>query len=135
MRMIKAVLEDKNGDQCTLTVFPDRWQTMQSRIHEINKKAEFDSGIALHFSGNTNNYEDDMGIILDTLFNCALPPSVPADLKAKKINLKEAKAKLAAFEELLIDGNPKDPQQILDNIEDSLYDEGLIDLDEEPEDD
>ena len=60
---------------------------------EIKKKAEFGSGIALHFAGNTNNYEDNMGIVLDQLYNLTLPPSAPADLKAKKINLKEAKAK------------------------------------------
>jgi DNA polymerase III alpha subunit len=131
--MIKAVLEDKNGEQCTLTIFPDRWDTVQKRIGEINKKATFGVGIALHFSGNTNNYEDDMGIILDQLFNIALPPAVPADLKAKKINLKEAKAKLSGSKEE--DEIPKNPQEILDNIEDTLYDEGLIDLDEEPEDD
>ena len=130
--MVKAVIEDKHGDQCTLTIFPDRWKTVQSRIQEINKKGEFGIGIALHFSGNTNNYEDDMGVILDQLYNIALPPGVPADLKAKKINLKEAKAKLFGKEEV---EKPKDPQEILDQIEDTLYDEGLIDLDEEPEDD
>lgn len=130
--MIKAVIEDKFGDQCTLTIFPDRWKTVQARIQEINKKATFDVGIALHFSGNTNSYEDDMGIILDQLYNISLPPAVPVDLKAKKINLKEAKAKLLDKEE---PEKPKSSQEILDQIEDTLYDEGLIDLDEEPDDD
>jgi DNA polymerase III subunit alpha len=130
--MIKAVLEDKNGEQCTLTIFPDRWEMVQKRIGELTKKVEFSTGVAFHFSGNTNNYEDDMGIILDQLFNVALPPSVPGDLKAKKINLKEAKAKLFGP---LEPEKPRDPQEILDQIEDVLYDEGLIDLDEEPEDD
>lgn len=132
--MVKAVFEDKNGDQCTLTIFPDRWKIVKERIQEINKKTEFGIGIALHFSGSTNLYEDDMGVILDQLFNISLPPSLPADLKAKKINLKEAKAKLAetnnADPEI-----PKNPQDILDQIEDNLYDEGLIDLDDDSEDD
>jgi DNA polymerase-3 subunit alpha len=131
--MVKAVIEDKNGDQCTLTIFPDRWKTVQERIQEINKKAEFDTGIALFFSGNTNSYEDDMGVILDQLYHIALPPSLPADLKAKKINLKEAKAKLFGIKEEV--EKPKSPQEILDQIEDTLYDEGLIDLDDESEDD
>lgn len=130
--MVKAVIEDKNGDQCTLTIFPDRWKTVQERIQEINKKAEFDIGIALFFSGNTNSYEDDMGVILDQLYHIALPPPLPADLKAKKINLKEAKAKL--FGEVK-EEKPKSPQEILDQIEDTLYDEGLMDLDDENEDD
>lgn len=130
--MVKAVVEDKFGDQCTCTIFPDRWKNVQQRIQEINKKAEFGIGIALHFSGNTNNYEDNMGVILDQLFNIALPPALPDDLKAKKINLKEAKAKMA---EAGIKEKPKDPQEILDQIEDTLYDEGLIDLEDDSEDD
>lgn len=128
MKMIKAVLEDKTGDHITLTVFPDRWKTVNDRILEINKKAEFGIGMALHFSGNTNNYEDDVGIILDQLFNISVPPSVPADLKAKKINLKETKAKTETSDK------PKNFQDLLDQIEDSLYDEGLIDLEDEFED-
>jgi hypothetical protein len=105
---------------------------VQERIGELNKKAEFDIGIALFFSGNTNSYEDDMGVILDQLYHIALPPPLPADLKAKKINLKEAKAKL--FGEVK-EEKPKSPQEILDQIEDTLYDEGLMDLDDESEDD
>lgn len=128
--MIKAMIEDKNGDQCTCTIFPDRWQMVQHRIKQVHSKAEFDIGLALNFSGNTNNYEDDIGIILDELFNVALVPALPDDLKAKKINLKEAKAKLAqeAVTKLT------EVKDLIEQIEDSLYDEGLIDLDEENDD-
>lgn len=133
--MIKAVIEDKFGDQCPCTIFPDRWKSVQQRIQEINKKATFGIGIALHFSGNTNNYEDNMGVILDQLFNISLPPQVPEDLKAKKINLKEVKAKLLNSSTDEMSEKPKDPQEILDQLEDTLYDEGLIDLEDDPDDD
>lgn len=123
MSMVKAVLEDRNGEQCALTIFPDRWEQMKSRMQEITKKAEFGPGLALHFSGSTNNYEDSMGIIFDRLFNLALPPAKPAELKAQKINLKQAKKK----------DEPKTPQQILDDLEDDLYEEGLIDANDDPE--
>lgn len=123
--MIKAVIEDKNGDQCSCTIFPDRWKTVQDRIKEVNSKATFDSGLALSFGGNTNNYEDDMGIILDDLFDLSLIPALPPDLKAKKVNLKEAKSAKLSTE------NTNDPKSLLEEIEDTLYDEGLIDLDEE----
>jgi DNA polymerase-3 subunit alpha len=130
--MIKAVIEDKNGDQCTCTIFPDRWQIVQKRIEELNKKSEFGVGMALHFSGNTNSYEDDIGIILDQLFNMAMPPNTPGDLKAKKINLKEVKSKSSVLEK---DEKPKSPQELLDQIEDTLINEGLLDIDVEYEDD
>jgi DNA polymerase-3 subunit alpha len=134
--MIKAVIEDKQGDQCSCTIFPDRWKMVQQRIQEINKKGAFGIGIALHFAGNTNNYEDNMGVILDQLYNISLPPSLPGDMKAKKINLKEAKAKMSGSNPKDSDSEkPKNPQDILDQLEDTLYDEGLIDLEEDSEDD
>ncbi|HKQ20687.1 MAG TPA: hypothetical protein VJS91_01490, partial [Nitrososphaeraceae archaeon] len=128
--MIKAIIEDKNGDQCTCTIFPDKWQIVQQRIKQVHSKAEFGVGLALSFAGNTNNYEDDIGIILDELYNISLIPALPADLKAKKINLKEAKAKLA--EEAVT--KLTEVKDLMEQIEDSLYDEGLIDLEEEPND-
>jgi len=129
--MVKAVIEDKNGDQCLCTIFPDRWSLVQRRIKEVNSKAQFDVGLGLSFGGNTNSYEEDMGIILDNLFDLSMPPALPADLKAKKINLKEAKAKLVQTNT----EKSNESNDLLERIEDTLYDEGLIDLDEENEDD
>lgn len=130
--MVKVVLEDKLGDQCPCTIFPDRWKTVQERIKELNKRVEFGIGIALHFGGSTNNYEDNMGVILDDLFNIGLPPLPPADLKAKKINLKEAKSRLSIKTEER--KKPSNPEELMEQIENDLYDEGLIDLDDPAED-
>lgn len=124
--MIKAVIEDMNGDQCTCTIFPDRWQLVKERIKQIHSKAEFEPGIALQFSGNTNAYEDDVGVILDRLYDIAMPPSLPADLKAKKVSLKDTKTKSTPIEE-----NPNKVDNLFEELEDQLYDEGLIDLDED----
>lgn len=121
--MIKAVMEDKNGDQCNCTIFPDRWKMVQDRLKMISSKAEFAPGIALSFGGNTNTYEDDIGIILDDLYDISTIPALPSDLKAKKINLKEAKAKLATEIK-------QDTKNLFEEVEDILYDEGLIDLDD-----
>lgn len=126
--MVKALIEDKNGDQCSFTIFPDRWKGVQDRIKQVNPKAEFEAGIGLSFAGTSNNYEDDIGIILDDLYGVVLAPTVPQDLKAKKINLKEAKIKL---NENKVNSETKD---LFEEIEDTLYDEGLIDLDEENND-
>jgi len=128
--MVKAVFEDKNGVLCSCTIFPDRWKQVQDRIKAINSKAKFDVGLAMSFRGVTNNYEDDIGIILDELCDLSLVPAVPADLKAKKINLKEAKLALKKEPP----ANPGELGGFLEDIEDTLYDEGLIDLDEENDD-
>ncbi len=128
--MIKATVEDKYGEQCSLTIFPEKWKQLQDRIKEINSKIKFDVGLALHFSGNVNVYEDDVGIIFYQLYNIAAPPSVPADLKAKKVSLRETKVKETLTPEIVINNN--NPLQ--EEIEDSLYDNGLIDLDEENDD-
>jgi DNA polymerase III alpha subunit len=132
--MIKAIIEDKNGEQCSCTIFPDRWADVQKRLKELNSKAVFDSGIALSFTGTTNIYEDDIGIILNGLFSVATPPSVPADLKPKKVNLKLAKAKATSTLEDNSIENPTDLSNLLEKIEDALYDEGLIDLEEDVND-
>lgn len=133
--MIKAVVEDKDGEQCSCTIFPDRWKIVQERIKQINSKAEFEAGLALSFSGSTNNYEDDVGLILEDLYDLSLVPAMPADLKAKKINLKEIKAKAKTAETITIPWKLEDgPEALIEEIEDSLYDEGLIDLDEESDD-
>jgi len=125
--MIKAIIEDGYGEQCSCTIFPDRWKEVEKRMKEINRKLKFDIGVAMHFSGNTNNYEDEMGIVLDQLFDIIPPPALPVDLKAKKINLKIAKSKAS----IDIDKEGDQVKNLMETVEDNLFDEGLIDLNEE----
>jgi DNA polymerase-3 subunit alpha len=132
MSMIKAVIEDAQGQTCGCTIFPDRWKMVQDRIKEVHSKAEFAPGLALSFAGTTNNYEDETGIIMDELYNIALVPALPEDLKPKKVSLKEAKQKEASLVEAI--GNPNESEKLMDDIEDFLYDQGLIDIPEETDD-
>jgi DNA polymerase III alpha subunit len=124
--MVKALLEDRTGDQIGITIFPDKWKMVQERIQRISKKTKFEAGLAMYISGITNNYEDEMGIILDNIYDIAPSPTVPTDLKAKKVNLKEARIKAS---EPMEEADKK--QSLFERIEDILYDEGLVDLDEE----
>jgi DNA polymerase-3 subunit alpha len=128
--MIKAIVEDINGEQCSCTIFPDRWKIIQQRMKDIHSKAVFDTGLALSFSGVTNNYEDEVGLILEELFNLSLPPALPEDLKAKKVSLRDTKDKIQEAVNKL-----NDVKGLVEQIEDYLYDQGLIDLDEQQEDD
>jgi len=125
-QMIKAVIEDMHGEQCSCTIFPDRWQEVQSRLKQIHSKAEFDAGLVMYFSGSVNTYDDNTGIIFDNLYNISMPPALPEDLKAKKLNLKIAKSTILSEEK-----KPAKIGTLQEQIEDELYDEGLIDLDED----
>jgi len=118
--MIKMIGEDINGDQCSITIFPDRWEQIEKRMNDIGSKVKFDNGIALHFSGNTNLYEDDFGIILNQLYSVSPPPATPskAELKAKRISMRVSKKEKSKA--------PDTPIAVFEDIEDELINEGLI---------
>ena len=119
--MAKVLIEDVKNEQCTLTVFPDRWKMLNDRIKDLYRgKYQVGEGMALHFSGSTNLYADSIGLILNDLYNCLPPPQKPIDLRSRKISLKVAK------KEKLI------KQSIADEIEDDLIEEGfLLDIEED----
>lgn len=125
--MIKATIEDINGDQCSLTVFPKNWVQLQNRIKELTRgKFNFEVGCAIHFAGTVNIYEDEAGIVLENLYNFHPIPQVPDDLKAKKVNLKAEKTKKKE------EKTNQSPQEALfEEIEDELINEGLLDIDTE----
>jgi DNA polymerase III alpha subunit len=130
--MVRATIEDINGDQCNLTIFPDRWTLMQERFKELlGSKFKFEPGIALHFSGNTNLYEDEVGLIFDRLYNASLPPQRPDNLQAKKINLRIAKSEVKIKSEF--EKGNQNPLDFFQEMEDWCFEEGLIDLNEEDE--
>jgi DNA polymerase III alpha subunit len=128
--MIKATIEDMNGDQCSCTIFPDKWKMVQDRLKQFHTKAKFENGLAIRFSGSTNNYEDNMGIVLDSLYDISMNPNIPSDLEAKKIkSLRTKKEKLEPEIEL----TNNNIENVVEQVIDQLYDEGLIDLDEPEE--
>jgi hypothetical protein len=122
--MIKAMVEDHNGDQMSLTIFPDRWKNAKDRLKQLNSKAKFDEGLAISFSGTINDYEDEKGLIMDELYDCRLSPTLPKDLKAKKLSIKKAKGESKAID-------LGDTAKTIESIEDDLFFEGFIDLDKE----
>jgi DNA polymerase-3 subunit alpha len=122
--MIKATLQDVKGEQCGLTIFPDGWEKVQQQIKDFyNSKFEFEIGGAIHFGGSVNVYEDEIGLVLDGIYLYQPPPQRPSDLKAKKVSLKSAKEK--------IDIEKASSQELFDQIEDELYEEGLLELNDE----
>jgi len=128
--MVKATIEDIKGERCTLTIFPEGYTKLKSRLKDISSRAKFEEGIAIHFSGTTNVYEDEIGIILEDVFGFAPSPSVPADLKAKQVSLKKTKVDAAAIAENNSSQQNLDPKDLFIEIEDDLFDEGLLEWDD-----
>lgn len=121
--MMKVLGEDETGQQCGITIFPDRLEQVMKRL-DIVKIKKFEIGIALHFSGTANIYEDELGIILNQVYNIAPIPPTPnkAELKPKKISMR-----MIRKEKEII---PDDPIGTFEDIEDEMVVEGFI----EPED-
>jgi DNA polymerase-3 subunit alpha len=123
--MLKCMCEDEYGDQISLTIFPKTLIEVKDRIKYLSGgRYKFEEGIAIHFSGSVNHYMDDIGIVLENIHTSCPPPAVPKNLKAKKTVKKIS----------IIDSNKKDTNDLNDlmsDIEDDLFNEGLIDLDDE----
>ena len=119
--MVKASVNDMYGEQCYITIFPDKWDEVQKRIKELNKKGKFEAGCLLHFGASVNNYEDENNLILNSLYDFLPPPPLPADLKGKTVSVpREKSVKKAEVNQ----------QDMFDNLEEELLEDGLISEDE-----
>lgn len=126
--MLKATIEDAAGDQISLTVFPKQWKKVKERMRDLcGSKYKFQPGIAIHFSGSVNVYDDEIGVILEELFDFAPPPPLPKDRISKKV----MKSNVVINKDLERIDISLNADEFILSAEDSLYDEGLIDLDVE----
>jgi hypothetical protein len=119
MMMIKALVEDANGDSCSLTIFPDRWEMIQKRVDSLGMKSKLENGMAFHFSGSLNIYDGEVGIIMDRLIDLKPIPQCPTkeELKAKRVSMRLPKK---------VGKEPKTAIEIAEAVEDELIVEGLI---------
>lgn len=117
--MMKILIEDARNDQCVLTVFPDRIEQINELLKTMHKGKALDIGWGLHFSGTTNIFQDELGIILNDIYNIVMPPQIPNDTKSRKINLKIVKKQ-----------GQIQPPSVLEELEDELISMGLLDIDE-----
>jgi len=132
--MAKILIEDKFGNQCSCTIFPDRLQLLQSHMKTFNKGLKFEPGVAMNFSGSANVYEDEMGIIFDKVYSVVPSPQTPKDMKAKKIvSKKSKKSENADIDSSDIkDIKPlNDNEDLFEQLEDGLYEDGLLDFEED----
>jgi DNA polymerase-3 subunit alpha len=134
--MIKARIEDEFGDQIGITIFPDKWKETKDRIKFIGQnRFKFVENMAIHISGTVNEYEDEIGVILEGLQSFRAPPQLPKDLKEKK-TVKLAKKPAAEKKETNVEKSQNDDiEEFIGDIEDELFEDGLIDLEGDEEND
>lgn len=126
MDMLKCVAEDEYGDQISLTIFPNQLKEVKDRMRYLsNNKYKFEEGIAIWFSGKTNHYMDEVGVVLDNLHNFVPPPFAPKNLMAKKVK------KVSTRDIEIKKNEEEDLDNLTEDLEDDLYESGLISLDEE----
>lgn len=111
--MLKLLLEDAWGDAISGTIFPSSDENkFPDNLKKLNKmlktaKLKLEPGIGIRASGSVNMYNDNLGIIINDLYQVVSPPRLPSDLEKKKISKEKTRtsAKISdTEEELLLDG-------------------------------
>jgi hypothetical protein len=118
-KMGKLIIEDAWDEQITITVFPDQWASFQQSL--LKSKVKLDNGIAIHFSGQSNYFNNNVDIILNELYQVRGIPELPKDFKTKKSvavkrEKKEVKPEIKAEE-----------RSVYDEIEEDMVNDGCID--------
>lgn len=127
--MAKATLEDPYGNQVSVTFFPEKWQYLHERIKDRNAKLKFEIGMALSIIGNVQWFDGNISIIFDELQEAKAAPQTPPKLELKsKKTVSVRKRKDDVVDEDM------DRQELLDEIEEELIENGFADLDDENED-
>jgi DNA polymerase-3 subunit alpha len=118
--MAKIAIEDIYGSQIVLTCFPDGWENLKKKCLKMSGgKQKFDVGCGIYFNGNLSWYNGELGITYEDVVKLCSPPQLPADLKAKKINMrdKSLKEETVVFDE-------DDRNILLEDIEQELIEMG-----------
>ncbi len=126
-KMAKVTLEDPWGSTIMMTVFAKQWADLKNRLSSLTggQVKELVPGVAIFGSGHLNWYEGELSIVFDDLLKCVPPPPLPTDLKAKKVSMRTVRASKKVDEQ--------DAQELLEEIEDELVEDGFSFLEDEEE--
>lgn len=131
--MAKMTLEDVEGNLVSCTIFTDKLVEARKRMSSFKKGMDFTKNLAINVACFVNMYDDEMNLIIDTLYQVATPPEVPskANLASRKINMRIAKEDTLLNKCDIEDNIKEDEDNIEEDIEDVLYSKGHINLDED----
>lgn len=118
--MAKIELEDPYSNILSMTLFPSGLEKLTQRLKELGgPRFELKPGIAMHCAGSLNWYDGNLSFIFNNLKKVAPPPPEPKDQKARKISMRISSRTRTKT-------NKIDPQELLENIEDELVEDGII---------
>jgi hypothetical protein len=126
--MARLTVHDPFGGELTILAFPGAWQDMQHRIQvELSGgKGKIEPGIAIFFRGvfqweNAHTYS----FILDDILDYKPSPSLPEDLKSRKVKMPRAKKVTKKEVEEL------DKDELAEQLEDEMVEVGKAPIDDE----
>lgn len=122
--MAKILVTDLSGNPMFLTVFSDKLDELKARLKSLGgPKMKLEPGVAIHFGGSINWFENSPSIILDGVRKFLPPPSMPTD-KPQKVSMKMSTPRKKSKE-------IPAPEALLEEVEEELDLEGLSESEEE----
>ena len=125
--MARLVLQDKWGNDLSIIAFPQSWENIQNRIKERSAgKNKLEAGIALNIIGSFQ-YESEhvFSFIIDDILDHRSAPTLPSDLKARKVSMPRAKKKTKKELEAL------DKEALVEELEDEMIEDGFSPIDDD----
>jgi len=123
--MARITLQDKWGNDLSVVAFPSGYDFLLHRVKaQSGGKAKLEVGMALAIAGSFQ-YESEhvYSFIFDDILSYKAPPSLPEDLKARKVRMPRVK-KQKNIEQLNLD-------ELSNELDDALTEDGISDVEED----
>lgn len=121
-QMCHLSIQDPYGNIMKGTLFPDSLKYAKEFIKQLyGTKIKLEPGTAVTFTASVDWYQGEMALIIDSFKRCAPAPEKPAELKAQKVAMRMTKIKGKVATE---------PEEILEEMEDEMEENGLSENDE-----
>jgi DNA polymerase-3 subunit alpha len=118
--MARVDIEDPYGNTSSMAIFPAGLELFNERLRILTgNKVVLEPGIAVYCEASVSWYEGNVSLIFENLSRVAPIPPRPKDLKARKVSMR-----ITAASKSRKKTNKIDPDDLLEQIEDELIEEG-----------
>ena len=118
--MARVNIEDPYGNTSSMAIFPAGLELFNERLRILTgNKVALEPGIAVYCEAAISWYEGNVSLVFENLSRVAPIPPRPKDLKARKVSMR-----ITAVSKSRKKTNKIDPDDLLEQIEDELIEEG-----------